>query len=122
MPVWALLGGRRPADIAIEGPGYGIGIMSPDEMAETARRADGPRLTQIEIKISGNLDEDVRRLEKVREAIGPGPSLKIDMTEGYGVKEAIRAIRALEPHGVQWIEQPSAPFASSRGCARFARR
>ncbi|MGH9348191.1 MAG: mandelate racemase/muconate lactonizing enzyme family protein [Vicinamibacterales bacterium] len=106
VPVWALLGGRSAAHVPIEGPGYGIGVMSPGEMAEAARRAADLGLTQIEIKISGNLTEDVRRLEKVRAAIGSGPSLKIDMTEGYGVKDAIRAIRALEPFGVQWIEQP----------------
>jgi len=106
VPVWALLGGRCAGNIPIEGPGYGIGIMTPDEMADAARRAVDHGLTQIEIKISGDLVEDVQRLRKVREAIGPEPSLKIDMTEGYGVKEAIRAIRALEPYGVQWIEQP----------------
>lgn len=106
VPVWALLGGRSAEDIPIEGPGYGIGIMTPEEMADAARRAVDHGLTQIEIKISGNLLEDVRRLERVREAIGPDPSLKIDMTEGYSVKNAIRAIRALEPYGVQWIEQP----------------
>jgi L-alanine-DL-glutamate epimerase-like enolase superfamily enzyme len=106
VPVVVLLGGRAVESIPIEGPGYGIGIMAPTEMAEAARRTVDHGLSQIEIKISGNLAEDVERLKKVREAIGPSPSLKIDMTEGYGVKEAIRAIRALEPYGVDWIEQP----------------
>jgi L-Ala-D/L-Glu epimerase len=106
LPVWALIGGCVSSEIQIEGPGYGIGIMSAAEMADTARQAVEHGLTQIEIKISGDLDADVARLEAVRAAIGPAPSLKIDMTEGYGVKEAIRAIRALEAHGVDWIEQP----------------
>jgi L-alanine-DL-glutamate epimerase-like enolase superfamily enzyme len=106
VPVWVLLGGRVVDAIEIEGPGYGIGIMSPEEMAEVARRAVDHGLHQIEIKISGNLPEDVERLRKVRQAIGVDPSLKIDMTEGYSVKESIRAIRALEEHGVDWIEQP----------------
>ena len=106
VPVWVLLGGSVVDSIDIEGPGYGIGIMSPEEMAEAARRAVDHGLHQIEIKVSGNLHDDVERLRKVRQAIGPGPSLKIDMTEGYSVKEAIRAIRALEEHGVDWIEQP----------------
>ncbi len=106
VPVCLLLGGRFMDEIQIEGPGYGIGIMSPEEMAETARQAVDHGLSEIEIKISGNLREDVERLKKVREAIGPDPSLKIDMTEGYSVKEAIRAIRALEEYGVDWIEQP----------------
>jgi L-alanine-DL-glutamate epimerase-like enolase superfamily enzyme len=106
VPVVLLLGGRAVERIPVEGPGYGIGIMSPEEMAETARRAAEHGIRQIEIKISGNLVEDVERLKRIRQAIGPSPSIKIDMTEGYGVKEAIRAIRALEPHGVDWIEQP----------------
>lgn len=106
VPVCVLLGGRHHETIMVEGPGYGIGIMSPGEMADAARRAVDQGFRQIEIKLAGQLEDDVDRLRRVREAIGPGPSLKIDMTEGYGVKDAIRAIRALEPFGVQWIEQP----------------
>jgi L-alanine-DL-glutamate epimerase-like enolase superfamily enzyme len=105
IPVCVLLGGRRD-EIPVEGPGYGIGIMSPDEMAATARRAVEHGLQEIEIKLSGDLEPDIERLRCVRAAIGPKPSVKIDMTEGYTVKTAIRAIRALEPFGVQWIEQP----------------
>lgn len=106
VPVAVLLGGRAVDQVPVEGPGYGIGIMEPREMADVAARAASLGLHQIEIKIAGRLEEDVDRLRRVREAIGPGPTLKIDMTEGYSVKEAIRAIRALEPYGVQWIEQP----------------
>lgn len=101
-----VLGGRCRNEIAVEGPGYGIGIMAAEEMADAARRAVDHGLREIEIKLSGDLAPDVERLRSVRQAIGASPSLKIDMTEGYSVKEAIRAIRALEPYGVQWIEQP----------------
>jgi L-alanine-DL-glutamate epimerase-like enolase superfamily enzyme len=106
VPVYALLGGRAVDKIAVEGPGYGIGIMSPEEMADAARRAVDHGLTEIEIKISGKLDDDVQRLKKVREAIGSTATLKIDMTEGYSVEGAIAAIRALQEYGVDWIEQP----------------
>jgi L-alanine-DL-glutamate epimerase-like enolase superfamily enzyme len=106
VPLCMLLGGRVVDTIEVEGPGYGIGIMSPKEMAEVARRAVDQGLHQIEIKISGHLPEDLERLRLVRQAIGSDPTLKIDMTEGYSVTEAIEAIRALEEHGVDWIEQP----------------
>jgi L-alanine-DL-glutamate epimerase-like enolase superfamily enzyme len=106
LPVCLLIGGQCCDEIPIEGPGYGIGIMTPSAMAAAARGAVDHGLMQIEIKISGNLAEDVERLKAVREAIGAAPSLKIDMTEGYSVAEAIRAIHALEPYGVDWIEQP----------------
>jgi L-alanine-DL-glutamate epimerase-like enolase superfamily enzyme len=106
VPLWKLLGGRVVDTIEVEGPGYGIGIMSPEEMAEAARQAVDHGLHQIEIKISGNLHEDLERLRKVRQAIGPDPTLKIDMTESFSVTEAIGAIRALEEHGVDWVEQP----------------
>jgi L-alanine-DL-glutamate epimerase-like enolase superfamily enzyme len=106
VPVWKLLGGRVVDTIEVEGPGYGIGIMSPKEMAEVARRAVDHGLHQIEIKVSGNLPEDRERLEAVRQAIGPDPTIKIDMTESYSVTEAIGAIHALEEHRVDWIEQP----------------
>src|SRR5262249_17712601 len=97
---------RHCDEVPIEGPGYGIGIMPASAMADAARQAVDRGLTQIEIKISGNLAADVERLKCVREAIGDAPSLKIDMTEGYAVADAIRVIRALEEYGVDWIEQP----------------
>jgi len=106
VPVCALLGGRAVDEIAVEGPGYGIGIMSPEEMADAARCAVDHGLTEIEIKIAGQLPEDVQRLRKVREAIGSAPTLKIDMTEGYSVEGAVAAILALQDYGVDWIEQP----------------
>ena len=63
LPVCLLIGGRCCDEIPIEGPGYGIGIMTPSAMADAARAAVDHGLTQIEIKISGNLAEDVERLQ-----------------------------------------------------------
>lgn len=44
----------------------------------------------------------------VREAVGPEPLLRVDANEAWGVEEAVKRIGALEPYGLDWVEQPVA--------------
>jgi D-galactarolactone cycloisomerase len=53
-------------------------------------------------------DRDVAYVKAVREAVGPGKSLMIDL--GYAIKwdvaTAVERTRAFEEHGLTWIEEP----------------
>ena len=42
----------------------------------------------------------------VREALGAGVDLMLDVNEGYDVNTAIRAAQMLEPLGIRWLEEP----------------
>jgi L-alanine-DL-glutamate epimerase-like enolase superfamily enzyme len=53
-------------------------------------------------------DRDVAFVAAVREALGPDPSLMIDLgvRNRWTVSEAVERTRAFEQHGLHWIEEP----------------
>ncbi len=53
-----------------------------------------------------SLDEDVRRVGAVREAIGPDIALMADVNQRLTAPRAIRLGRALEPFDLAWLEEP----------------
>lgn len=108
VPAYDLLGGRVQDGYVVEGVGYGISLDEPEIVAAKAREAAEHGYRQLEFK-AGDADpkRDVARLRLVREAIGPDIPIKIDFNGFYDTKTAIRVIQAMEPFGVQWIEQPA---------------
>jgi L-fuconate dehydratase len=58
---------------------------------------------------SASLDEDVRRIAAVRDAVGPDVRLMLDANQKWSVAEAIRAGRALAPFDPFWLEEPTHP-------------
>ena len=108
VPVHDLLGGRCRDEYVVEGVGYGISIDEPSAVAQIAEDAIRHGYRQLELKAGDQRPEnDVERLRLVREAIGPETPIKIDFNGYYDTKTAIRLIKAMEPLGVQWIEQPA---------------
>lgn len=61
----------------------------------------------VKMKVGGlALDEDVRRVASVREAIGPAIDLMLDANVAYDVPAAITAARAFQPFNIAWLEEP----------------
>lgn len=107
VPVHKLLGGKVRDGYIVEGVGYGISLGEPEVVARIASEAVEAGYRQLELKGGdSNPSADVERLRLVREAIGPHIPIKIDFNGYYDPKSAIRVIQAMEPLGVQWIEQP----------------
>src|SRR5262249_60158078 len=52
------------------------------------------------------LPEDIERLEVVREAIGSGHDLMVDVNRAWDLATAIEAARLLEPLQLRWLEEP----------------
>lgn len=56
------------------------------------------------------LAEDMRRVEAARESMAPGGRLALDINNGWSYyPDAYRAVRALEPFDIWWIEEPFLP-------------
>jgi L-alanine-DL-glutamate epimerase-like enolase superfamily enzyme len=53
-------------------------------------------------------NEDERRVAAVRRAIGDGPLLLVDAGQKWDLRTAIERTRALEQHGVHFVEEPLA--------------
>ena len=75
------------------------------EMAE--RRAEG--FHACKIKIGFGIEEDLRVIAAVREAIGPDMRLMIDANHGYTVTEAITLGNRAAEFGIDWFEEPVVP-------------
>ena len=76
----------------------------PEEVAERARA--GVREGYACFKLKVGLPDDAERVAAVREAIGPWPALRVDANGAWSVDEAVQAIRGMEQHDLEFVEQP----------------
>jgi o-succinylbenzoate synthase len=76
----------------------------PEEVAERAR--GGLREGYACFKLKVGLPDDEERVAAVRSAIGPWPALRVDANGAWSVDDAVRAIRSIEEHDLELVEQP----------------
>jgi L-alanine-DL-glutamate epimerase-like enolase superfamily enzyme len=104
LPLYALLGGgKRQLETDMT-----IGLNEPETMAEEAvgfKRGGAPA---IKVKLGTTADEDVQRIESIREAIGPELPLRVDANQGWDFPTAVNVLRRLESAGIEYCEQPIA--------------
>lgn len=120
-PVYKLLGGHSRRVLAYASGGlYGQGKAEADladEMAGYVERG----FRAVKIKIGGmSIDEDVRRIAAVREAVGPEVALMVDGVWVYSARDAIELARRAKPYRLQYFEAP-VPADDVEGCARVNR-
>ncbi|MFD2237627.1 mandelate racemase/muconate lactonizing enzyme family protein [Aureimonas populi] len=61
------------------------------------------------IKIGFGVEEDLRVIRAVREAVGDDIRLMVDANHGYDVMEAVAFGRRAEAYGIDWFEEPVEP-------------
>ena len=76
----------------------------PEEVAERARAGMGEGYACFKLKVG--LPDDAERVAAVRDAVGPWPALRLDANGAWSVDEAVQAIRTLEEHDLELVEQP----------------
>lgn len=105
VPVWKLAGldATRPLLTT-----FTVSADEPAAMAEAALGYGGARA--IKMKLTGELDLDIRRVQAVRSAC-PDVWLGVDANQGYGPETYMPLQRALWDAGVSLLEQPC-----RRGC------
>ncbi len=102
-PLYKLLGGFRDSILT----SMTIGIM-PLESAiarATKHAADGFRC--LKIKGGLNVDEDIQKTRKIREAVGSEIELRFDGNQGYSVDEAVKFVHETSIAKVELLEQPT---------------
>jgi L-alanine-DL-glutamate epimerase-like enolase superfamily enzyme len=108
-PVYQLLGGRE-ADVPVYASGgmYGAG-RTPSALAEEMHEAQrsGLRGAKIKVGAAAWADEDVERVARVREAIGPEAPLMVDAMFAPTLPQAVALARALAPFGLHFLEAPT---------------
>ena len=83
-----------------------LGAGPPDEVAGRARA--GLRDGYACFKLKVGLPDDADRVAAARTAVGPWPAVRVDANGSWSVDEAVHAIRAIEEHDLEFVEQPCA--------------
>ena len=106
-PLFRLLGGYRDRLPAYGSDGLWYSLTS-DELAATARRhvESGFGAVKLRLGKEPTPEGEVRRVQAVRDAVGPQVRIMVDATESWTLTQARRAGRALQDAGIAWLEDP----------------
>ena len=86
-----------------------VPAVPPERAAEIVLGSRGCRTAKVKVAEPGQtLDDDMARLQAVRDALGPGGRLRIDVNGHWSVDEAVHAIRRLGRFDLEYVEQPCA--------------
>lgn len=109
MPLYRLLGGYRTRILT----SVTIGILTVQEtLAEVDERVrQGFRA--LKLKGGRDLDEDVERLLRTREVVGPRMRLRFDANQAYTAEQALALVERTRAINLEVIEQPT-PRAALR--------
>jgi L-alanine-DL-glutamate epimerase-like enolase superfamily enzyme len=92
---------------------------SIDELVAEARRFLDQGHRAMKMRLGRAPREDVERVRRLREAVGPDVKLLADVNQGWDEVTALRVGRELEPFGLYWLEEPLL-YEDLEGCARVA--
>lgn len=108
LPAHALLGGKVRNRVAVYATGlYYTEGEFPDRLLDEARSYVEQGFTGMKTKVGGlTVEEDVRRVRALREAIGPDMRLMVDANQAYNATTAIRIGHKLADLDLMWFEEP----------------
>lgn len=115
MALYDLMGGiaKRPAHDFMGGRGAEtlqlaalVPLMDADAMTSMCLAFQDGGTRTFRLKLGRGIDADRRIVAQVREAIGADARLRVDYNQAYTADEAMRAIHAIAPYGIDCAEQP----------------
>lgn len=127
-PVWRLLGGKVRDRVKAYANGWYTVERTPEEFHAAATCVVDRGYQALKLDPYGpgrwELDHDetmrsVALIEAVRDAIGPGRELLLEMHGRFAPHEALRLARLAEPFAPAWIEEPVPP-ANLKSLAKVA--
>ncbi|WP_028320310.1 mandelate racemase/muconate lactonizing enzyme family protein [Desulfatiglans anilini] len=117
LPLWRLLGGYRSRMKT----SVTIGIMPPAETLLAARDLTARGFRSIKIKGGLDVEGDIERVWRVREAVGKGTELRFDANQGFTVEQSLRFVERTRAARLSLIEQPT-PRGEPQMLARVTSR
>jgi L-alanine-DL-glutamate epimerase-like enolase superfamily enzyme len=104
-PVWRLFGVCHDR-VPLYGSGGWISY-SIDELLAEVRNYVKRGFRAVKIKVgSPEIERDIERLTKVREAVGPLVNVMMDANQGMNVASALKLADAVRPLRITWFEEP----------------
>jgi muconate cycloisomerase len=102
-PAHDFMGGRAVDSLPLAAL---IPLADADFMTDLALTFQNDGMATFRLKLGCGADADRRIVAQVREALGPNARLRVDYNQAYTPDEAVRAIRAIAPYGIDCAEQP----------------
>ena len=103
-PLCDLIGGRARSGLQEV---VAFGWDDPEALAADTLAMKDLGIHIFKIKVGDSPERDEQRVAAVREAAGPGARITVDANQGWwDAKTAVRAIKLLERHGIEFAEQP----------------
>jgi L-alanine-DL-glutamate epimerase-like enolase superfamily enzyme len=102
-PIWKLLGGFRDRIVT----SVTIGILGEETTVERAREWVEQGFRALKLKGGRDVEDDIRRVLSVREAVGGKVELRFDANQGYTVYESLRFVEGTRNARVELLEQPT---------------
>jgi L-Ala-D/L-Glu epimerase len=102
-PLWRLLGGRQGREATYF---YYLARGSREQLAAQVAEGRGAGFDVFYLKVGLGDDEDLAMVAAAREALGPGPRLRVDANGSWSLPQAARNLHALEEHDIDFVEQP----------------
>ena len=81
-------------------------IAAEDRAGAASQAAAAARAGFTCVKVKVGIGDDAGRVAAVRAAVGPEVELRLDANGAWDVEEAVRAIEALAPAGLELVEEP----------------
>ena len=112
LPLYQYLGGYRENTVpAYASGGYYLEGKTPSDLGMELQKYVEMGFPAVKMKVGRvPLEEDTKRIEAARKAIGPHVSLFLDANNAWNdAPTAIRAVRTWEQFNPGWIEEPVLP-------------
>ncbi len=101
-PVAALLSEDHAASVTVNAT-----LSALDRAGAAEEAAEAARAGFSCVKVKVGVGDDAGRLAAVRAGAGPAMGLRLDANGAWDVEEAVRAIEALSPTGLELVEEPT---------------
>lgn len=82
---------------------------SDEKMLDLTAKAIADGFTLIKYKCGRSVEDDRRRLSKVRALVGPDFKIAIDANQVWNVDVAIDWVNQLQEFALEWVEEPTHP-------------
>ena len=104
IPLYQLLGGlSNSLDTDIT-----ISLDTLEKMVVESQKKLKESFKILKVKVGGDPDLDIERLQAIQDAVGPNVKIRIDANQGWTAKEAVRLGKELERRkiNIELMEQP----------------
>lgn len=110
-PIYKLMGGTPRKRIMPYATGLYRNVLPTDHEALVAEALSYKEagFRAMKIKIGFGIEDDIKAVKAIREAVGPDIKLMVDANHAYNANTALKVCRGIEQYDIFWFEEPVPP-------------